>query len=117
MKYILVYGSLRKNSKRGYNFNRFGGQTYIKDIELAGFDMYDLGSYPAIGYGTHGLKCELHSITDDSYDKILRMEVAAGYNPVILKGLEHEPTVFVLNQYIIDKIKQKSPLVASGDWD
>lgn len=117
MKYILVFGSLRLNSKRGYNFNRFRGQEYIKDIELKGYEMYSLTNYPAICEGKNNIKCELHSVEDNSAKMIERMELGAGYSPktvtVDLNGEKVDATIYTWPK---ERLKQY-PKVESGNWD
>ncbi len=116
MKYILVFGSLRQNSKRGYNFNRFGGQTYIKDFELPCFKMYDLKYYPAICLTddkNDKIKCELHSIEDEAFKCVQRMEAGAGYKELKISDGNKECSIFCMDK---DQLKDY-PEVKNGDWD
>lgn len=117
MKHLLVFGSLRQNSKRGYNFNRFGGQEYIKDIELNGFEMYNLGSYPAICEGEGKIKCELHSVKEEAANYIERMEIGAGYTGKTIKtelnGQIVDATIYTWPKSRLQKYNR----IESGNWD
>jgi gamma-glutamylcyclotransferase (GGCT)/AIG2-like uncharacterized protein YtfP len=113
MKHILVFGSLRQHSKRGYNFDRFSGQKFIRNIELDGFEMYDLGSFPAICRGQGKIKAELHSVEDVAAERIERMEIGAGYKSIPIDIDNIKASI-----YIMDKERlQGYPKVESGDWD
>lgn len=111
MRHLLVFGSLRQNSKRGYNFQRFGGQTYLKDVELDGFEMVNLGAYPAIYKGNGKIKCELHAVEDKSFEYIKRMELGAGYQEQVLK--EYNASIFLMDKEQLENY----PRVKSGDWN
>lgn len=114
MKNLLVFGSLRKTSKRGYNYQRFGGQNFIKKLTLDGFEMYSLGAYPAICKGEGKIKCELHEVEDVAAERIERMEIGAGYTPVNI-NLEKNVTATI---YTWPKDKLKGCVkVQDGDWN
>lgn len=112
---LLVFGSLRKTSTKGYNFNRFGFNTqkYIKNVILNGYEMYNLGSYPAICEGDGKIKCELHEVNTTAFQKILIMENGAGYTEKQIK-LE-DGTVASIFTMEKEKIKNY-PRIKSGDW-
>lgn len=117
MHYIIVFGSLRKHSSRGYNFNRCGRQEYIKTLKLKGFDLYDLGPYPAVCRGDGILTCELHEVDDATFRRIDRMEIGAGYTAVKV-AVEHnmekvEATIYTWPESaLVGSYDQ----VESGDW-
>lgn len=114
MRYLLVFGSLRKNSRRGYNYQRFGGQKYIKDIQLNGFDMVSLGGYPAISEGSGTIKTELHEVEDISYGSIYRMEIGAGYYEKVIKlDDDIKASIFLMDKEKVGKYQK----VKSGDWN
>jgi gamma-glutamylcyclotransferase (GGCT)/AIG2-like uncharacterized protein YtfP len=115
---MLVFGSLRKNSKRGYNFDRFGGgsQKYLNDIELDGFEMYDLGAYPGICHGTGKIKCELHLVKDEPFTFIQRMEKGAGYHEEQIK-LNNDIVATIFMKHKDYFIQNKFPQVKNGDWN
>lgn len=113
MKYIIVYGSLRKNSKRGYNFNRFGGQTYIRDLILDGYEMYSLGPYPAICKGHGTIHCEVHSVEEQPYQSIRQMEIGAGYALETINISEGKASLFVAPKATLETQLQ----IVDGDWE
>ncbi len=122
-KYLLVFGSLRKTSKRGYNFDRFGKgtQTFITKFELDGYDMYSLSSYPAICPGKGKIVVELHEVQDEAADLIEDMEVGAGYAGVQVKlGEKHgiipgeTATIYTWPK---ERLEGYYPKVKSGDWN
>lgn len=119
-KYLFVYGSLRKESERGYNFNRFGGQVFDCYFILNGYKMIDLGAYPAIVEGDENDKVsgEIHCVMGECYDKIKSMELGAGY---IEKQFDIDGET--VNMFVLDKdvaanyIKNGYKLVKNGNWD
>ena len=112
---MLFFGSLRKNSKRGYNFNRCGKQTYIETITLDGFDMYSLGPYPAICKGDGKIVCELHSVDERTFLSISGMERGAGYTEEVLKVGDIDASIWMMPA---DRLKKSGkPKVENGDWD
>jgi gamma-glutamylcyclotransferase (GGCT)/AIG2-like uncharacterized protein YtfP len=114
-QYMLFFGSLRKNSKRGYNFDRFGkgSQKYIKDIELSGYEMYSLTYYPAICKGNGKVKFELHKVDNHAAEMINGMELGAGYTPVKINVDNIEATFYMMDK---EKLKGREK-VESGDWN
>lgn len=118
MFYCLFYGSLRKYSKRGYNFNRFahvaGEQIYIKDIILDGYELFDLGAYPAATKGKGQIKAELHSVSSAYYTLLANMEINSGYQESFIDlGDGIVASLFTMPKEILVKMKR----VTSGDWD
>ena len=113
--YMLSFGSLRQHSKRGYNFQRFGGQEYIETIVLDGYEMFDLGSYPTVCVGNGLITCELHSVSDDAWKRICSMEKGAGYQEKIVKVGDIDATIFVWDKAEIERYNL--PKVANGNWD
>lgn len=116
MKKALFYGSLRKTSKRGFNFNKFGGQTYLETLTIAGYDMFDLDYYPAICEGRGSIVYELHDVTDESFENIRRMELGAGYSEVSV--LVHPEVAAALFVYPKAKLISRRcvKIINNGDW-
>lgn len=113
-KYILVFGSLRKHSKRGFNYQRFGEQIFIKEVILNGFEMYSLTHYPAIKRGEGRIKAELHLVSEEIFRMINAMEVNAGYTPIVLNVEKRNAVIYLMD---IDFKKRGFERVESGDWD
>ena len=112
-KLILVFGSLRKLSKRGYNFNRCGPQKYIRSLTLEGYDLFSLGSYPAICRGKGTLHCELHEVDNETYESISNMELGAAYSEGTVDLPEGPATIYL---YPSDRLTNRQK-VESGDWN
>lgn len=110
---MLVFGSLRETSKRGYNFNRFGGQTRLRELQLEGYEMYDLKYYPAVCLGEGKIKVELHEVTDSAFKSIKSMEAGAGYTELSIPVEEGNATMFVMEK---SKLQHRDK-VESGDWE
>lgn len=66
MAYVAVYGTLKKN-KRSHEI--LEGSKYIGNVTLTGFDMYDLGQFPALvrNYSaSHPILAEVYDVSDDT---------------------------------------------------
>ena len=57
---IIVYGSLRR--KQG-NSHWMTNAQWLGDCQLAGFELYDLGHYPAVVPGDGEIHCEVYRIS------------------------------------------------------
>lgn len=110
---IVVFGSLRKYCKRGYNFDACGQQEFIRFHELHGYDMYSLGAYPAICEGSGTIKAELHRVSEITFQRINRMEIGAGYDALELDLPEGKATVYL---FPAERLKGRQK-VESGDWN
>ena len=114
MQYILVFGSLRLKSNRGFNYGRCGQQVFIKQIKLQGFELYDLGSYPTVCAGEGTITAELHGVDETTFLRIKNMENSAGYQERLINIDGIDATIFVWEKK--DIIKLKLDKVESGDW-
>jgi gamma-glutamylcyclotransferase (GGCT)/AIG2-like uncharacterized protein YtfP len=111
-KYGLFYGTLRA---KGYNFNRFGGQTPIRTFTLEGYNLYDCG-LPMVTKGDSQIVVELHELTDQSDNYIRRMEFGAGYKEEKIKLDEGEASLYVYPPEAECIRRSSNRLVKSGDW-
>lgn len=114
---IAVYGSLREGE---YNYDRvrqlFGNRSINvlrKDIIVEGFDLFDLGPYPAISRGENNLTVEIISVDENAYSFIKSMELGAGYNE---EHIKYKPYGNVIIYTYPKNSFNKERLVASGDW-
>ncbi|WP_291969328.1 gamma-glutamylcyclotransferase [Candidatus Symbiopectobacterium sp.] len=57
---IIVYGSLRR--KQG-NSHWMTNAQWLGDCQLGGYEMYDLGHYPAVVVGEGEIFCEVYRIS------------------------------------------------------
>lgn len=116
-KLIAVYGSLRIGE---YNYERFVdifGKTSITTVEktkvIDGFDLYSLGSYPAITRGSNKLTVDILEVTDNVHNSIKAMELGAGYDEETIH-IENIGDV-VIYTYPKEYLDSRR-LVESGDW-
>lgn len=111
--HVLVYGSLRSKSSRGYNFGRLGPQKYLRTITLEGYALHDLGAYPAVCESPKGsVVFELHEVDDQTYERLTQMEVGASYHMKQVTLPEGPATIYMMSA---DRLKSR-PKVESGDW-
>jgi len=115
MNNIFVFGTLKKGFYNHTRFNFDKNTKFIKDVELAGYKMHDLGQYPCIkktgapGDIIHG---EIYTYLDkDTQGIISRMESSAGYAPetVTIDGIEAVVYIYMG--------KRTSPVIKSGKWE
>lgn len=110
MKHLLVYGTLRNGE---YNFNRFGGQTFLRKTEVEGFQLFDCG-LPRVIKGEGKLVVELHEVEDKPADYIHQMELGAGYEEVKISLPEGEASLYFCDESTVNRGQGKR--VESGDW-
>lgn len=81
--YALFYGSLRRDSSRNHNFQRFGPDTqrYVTTIRLPGMALFEVcPEYPAACFLPDGnLEIEVHTVRQQAWMRISWMEDSAGY--------------------------------------
>lgn len=123
MKYILVYGSLRKGA---YNYDRFKAYfedefQYVTTLKIEGFDLY------ALPYGYPGIKrnsienniliVDIIKVSDECFDEIEAMEIHSGYHTVKIDvvDIEHGNS-YNCTLFVYDGPVEKSQLVKNGDW-
>lgn len=118
MKKCLFYGTLRKNGPREktYNYNRFGGQIYIKTLKIKGFKMADLGYYPCIFKADGEIVVELHNVESEAAKNIEMMELGAGYKfeDIDLDG--EKARIYYYCGKNLSENRFKFQLIESGDW-
>lgn len=115
MNYLIVYGSLRKYSKKGYNFDRFGvaSQTFLRNIILDGFELYDTGfGYPAVCKGDGFVRAELHTVTDKAFEQIKKMELNSSYKEIKFDKSLTNASLFVMDKNKLTNCKK----IDSGNW-
>jgi gamma-glutamylcyclotransferase (GGCT)/AIG2-like uncharacterized protein YtfP len=106
MKRFVVYGSLRPGE---FNYDRLShGLSHLGETEVAGYDLYDLGPYPAAVSSANkksSIKASVIEADDHTAKFIEMMEHGAGYKAVPVDG----GTMFVLPA-------AEGILIPSGDW-
>ena len=109
MKKCLFYGSLKRGK---YNYQRFPGQEFVQNVQLPGYDLYNLGPYPAACAGDGVLQAELHEIPLAVFNLIHRMEIGAGYYEAEVKVNDEPVSIFLMPA---NRLK-KSEKINSGAW-
>lgn len=119
-RYLLCYGTLRRNAARNYNFQRFGPQHYVGDYWIYGYNLHSLGSYPAAVKGVGNIFCELHEVEEKTEESITLMERSAGYEVHQVEVLHPKQGLVSASLYAFPV----GPMVAlsqgkidSGDWN
>lgn len=112
----IFYGSLRKPMHNYMRFlNRYGIVSIFheKTICIPGYDLYDLGPYPAAIPNSKGslMTVDLFSISDQVYKEICYMELDAGYYEDII-NIDNKMYNIFLYKGEIDRCK----IIDSGDW-
>lgn len=114
---IAVYGSLREgeyNYERiAHNFGKSSIRTLASGVKVSGYDLYDLGPYPAISKGENELIVDVISVDSSAYTFIKRMELGAGYQEDSVKIKSYGDVLiytFPPNSF------PENRLVPSGDW-
>ena len=60
---VAVYGSLKQGFHNHSVMRQAGGQ-YEKSVRISGYDLYSLGSFPAIVEGEGSVECEVYAVED-----------------------------------------------------
>jgi gamma-glutamylcyclotransferase (GGCT)/AIG2-like uncharacterized protein YtfP len=120
MSYILTYGSLREGQYNAKAFKEeFGdGYQYIGTLDITGYKLYSLGSYPAIKETKNiedTLTVDIFKVSDEVQSEIDNMEHGAGYDShkriVRFNDKTYPCTIYVYGYSLDEKY-----LVKSGDW-
>lgn len=112
----VFYGSLRKPM---YNYNKLrmlyglDSMQYIKTTPTCGYEMYTLGSYPAIKESSQDrtIIVDLFKVNEEAYKYIQEMETGADFyeDNIIIDGEEYSifPYAGRVNEH---------NLIVYGDW-
>ena len=109
---VFVYGTLRKN--RG-NHGHLTGSTYLGEATVDGYDMYDLGYFPAACIGTKKVHGEVYEISDKTFQRLDLLEGYPKYYTRIKETTLGGDLVWIYLQ-TRQKIGDDSRLVEGGDW-
>jgi len=114
MRKVLFYGSLREGHYNHSYFEESFGKENFKCIgmrEIKGYDLYSLGSYPAVIKSSDPesvVVMEEFEISEQAYDSVKRMELGAGYHEVETE----DGFVF----YAQNRDMSNRQRVENGDW-
>lgn len=68
---IFVYGTLKQGQA---NHRYLEGQQYLGEYKIVGFDMYNVGSFPAVVYGEGVIRGEAYLVDDATLASLDRLE-------------------------------------------
>lgn len=108
------YGSLRKGQ---YNYTRTGlpKETYIKTVQIEGYEMYSLGAFPLVVQSSNKkdvITVDLFAIANENLQRgIHLMEIGAGYERIAhnIDGKDYY-------LYAYSRANKGLQRVTSGDW-
>ena len=111
-QYLLVYGSLRKQEYNYYAFKSLFKDElqYINTGIINGYDMYSLGTFPAIIAGEGSIVVDLIKCSYECYNDILNMELNANYREETVLYNKKMCKLFIYND---SNLANKIP---EGDW-
>lgn len=111
---VFVYGTLKKGGWLHSNIVALKGILKEENAVLNGFEMFDLGAFPAI------IKKEDSSISgevyelDETLDPLNRLDAVEGYPRLYDRELSSEHNAWV---YFMHKKMPGSAKIESGNWD
>jgi len=83
MKRIAVYGSLKEGK---YNNFIIGDFDKVGTIQVTG-TLYRVSSYPALlEEGDNSYAAEVYDVDEETYERVKRMEIGAGYKETTVNG-------------------------------
>jgi gamma-glutamylcyclotransferase (GGCT)/AIG2-like uncharacterized protein YtfP len=110
MKHIAAYGTLRVGH---FNFSRFSLTPIKQNVEIKGFDLYDLGPYPCVVENPDGqITVDILQCSEHTLQGIRRMEVGAGYEykKINIGGIECEI-------YFFNNIPKHANKIENGNYN
>lgn len=112
---VFVYGTLRKGQG---NHSLLSTAEYLRDESLPGFDMYNVGWFPAVVRGTGVIIGEVYEIDEDTLEALHALEgYDEDYPEESLYIPELEFTEYdALVLYIWNRDMEGLTLIESGDW-
>jgi gamma-glutamylcyclotransferase (GGCT)/AIG2-like uncharacterized protein YtfP len=115
---LLVYGTLRDGGALHDGYIGRGVKPQMT-IDLEGWDMYDLGSYPYIAQGEGTIKAELYDITPSRVIETARMEMGAGYSVAEVETPLGKAPIFYYDEQRHTRARKglrDIGKIESGDW-
>lgn len=106
---VIVYGSLRR--KQG-NSHWMTHATWLGDYVLEGYDLYDLGLYPAVVPGAGKVYCEVYRITSSILAELDELKSnCKAYRRELINTPYGSAWI-----YLYLNVLDGRPRIASGDW-
>ncbi len=107
---VAVYGLLRRGERLAHLLE---GARLIEQVTLRGFDLFDLGSYPAAVAGTGVLVAEVYELA--SAEQLAPLDEAEGVDedPPLYRRVALDARTWI---YLYARTTTSAPRIASGDW-
>jgi gamma-glutamylcyclotransferase (GGCT)/AIG2-like uncharacterized protein YtfP len=107
---IFVYGTLKRGGENHYLLE---GSRFAGEASINGWEMRDLGDYPAItksdGGNVHG---EMYIVSDETF---LRISILEGYPSLFQRMVVKTNVGWSAWVYYMEKTK--GPIIESGRWN
>ena len=114
-KVIITYGTLRKE---GVLYKSFLGEKksrYLWGGKIKGFDLYDLGSYPAVIKGNGEVVIEVFEVSEEIFKAIERMEKSSGYSQKEVIVNKIKGTIWFFDKEILKRYR-RAKKIEHGDY-
>jgi len=111
MPLLFVYGSLKRGCYNNYLLTQ-GGAKFLGECKIAGYELYTThGYFPYMVESNNSskVKGELWEVPEETYQRIRRMELGAGYVEV-----EKEGIIFYV--YPRERLPANARKIKSGVW-
>ncbi|MCO7263387.1 gamma-glutamylcyclotransferase family protein [Dickeya zeae] len=106
---IIVYGSLRR--KQG-NSHWMTNAQWLGDHQLEGYELYDLGHYPAAVAGEGEIYCEVYRISSSILTELDELKRGGGAYQRELIATPYGSAWIYLYQRPVTDLRR----IVSGDW-
>lgn len=106
---IIVYGSLRKEQG---NSHWMTNAQLLGECRLSGYELYDLGYYPAVVPGTGDLYCEVYRIDAPILSELDQLKNNGRDYKRELVATPYGSAWMYLYLHPVDELKK----IVSGDW-
>lgn len=106
---IIVYGSLRRN--QGNSHWMTNGQ-WLGDHVISGFELYDLGHYPAVIPGVGTVYCEVYRIDSSTLAELDALRTKSGEYKRALIATPYGGAWMYVYQRPVEGLRQ----LKGGDW-
>jgi len=103
---ILVYGLLRRGEPM---HGLLAGADFLGETRIPGYDLFDLGEYPAAHAGAGGITAELYELPSPAVLDVL--DRAEGVPTLFRRDLVEGAWLYVYARPV-----EGAPRITSGDW-
>ena len=107
---IVVYGLLRRGERM---FELLGDAPFLGSVRVPGYDLHDLGRYPAALPGEGGITGEVYEVEDLD---LLDDAEGVHFDPPLYRRVRVEALGAPAWLYVYARDPKGAPRIASGDW-